>query len=427
MLAQELAIAHGLLQNRSFGEAAPLYLQAIHDTPEVSPAWEGLLASLAGLGMADEAVALVETRQQRFKDGLSFYFNALARMIASGLADIGRTLIVATPDNSLLCIVARYFSGMIELHGGRPSDAAAHFAAAGVMAEKFAVQFWSDPFLCKIVTEGPLFQDFAALGELMARDRAEIIAEAGVIAPVAEFHTPSGGEAPFVVCAGMNEAYFDRFGAEAIAAAEAALGEVSGAAFHFHIVDPTPALDEKIVRLRELAPSLRIGLSTETYRHAIQGYGRAEYYACARFLRAPEMMVHYRAPLMIVDADMAWLAHAAHVMTSFGNGSYGCFEQHWQFPSNICHASLVAVGAGAAAHRFADLAAKLIVRRVVSHPFWMLDQLSLLVASRYLMTADPEFRAVGMAEAAGLSFDACFMSSGTAKEKQAMRKAAIAA
>src|SRR5262245_52589009 len=142
MPAQELAIAHGLLQQRQFDEAAPLYLEALQDTPEALPAWEGLLASLAGLGMADKALALVETRQQRFQDGLGFYFHALARMIASGLADLGRTLIAATPDNSLLYVVARYFSGMIDLHERKLREAAAHFAAAGVMAEQFSGQFW---------------------------------------------------------------------------------------------------------------------------------------------------------------------------------------------------------------------------------------------------------------------------------------------
>jgi hypothetical protein len=424
MAAPELAIAHGLLQQRSFAEAAPLYLRAIHDTPAAVPAWEGLVASLAGLGMADQALALVETRQQRFQDGLSFYFHALARMIASGHVDAARALIASTPDNSLLYVVARYFAGTIDLHEGRPREAASHLAAAGVMAERLSAHFWPDMFLRKIIAEGPLFQDFETLDQLAARDRAEIIAASGLIASAVEFHAPAASEAPFVVCAGMNEGYLDRFGMEAVAAADAALAALSGATFHLHIVDPTPALGEKIERLRRSAPSLRLGLSTETYRHTIEGYGRAEYYACARFLRAPEIMAYYRVPLMVVDADMARFDHAPQVMAGFADGSYGCFEQHWQFPCNICHASLVTIGATPAAHRFADLAAKLIARRVVTHPFWMLDQLSLLVASRYLMTADAEFRAVDLATATGLPFDACFKSSGTVKEKQAMRAAA---
>ncbi len=425
MVAQDIGVAHTLLQRGRFGEAAPLYVKAIQDTPEVIPAWEGLLGSLVGLGMTNEALALVETRQQRFNDGLSFYFHALARMLASGLVDLGRTLIAATPDNNLIYVVARYFAGMIDLHEQKPREAAAHFAAAGVMAQNFSAQFWPDIFLSKIIAEGPLFEDFQMLDQLIARDRTEMIADARVIETTAQFHTPGTIVAPFVICAGMNEAYLDRFGEQAVAAVGAALVSVPHATFHLHIVDPTPALDRKIDRLRELAPWLHLGLSTETYQHQIEGYGRAEYYACARFLRAPELIAHYRKPLLIVDADIARLTHAPHIMASFGDGSYGCFEQHWQFPSNICHASMVAIGAGASADRFADLTAKLIVRRVVSHPFWMLDQLSLLVASRYLMVSDPGFRAVDLAKATGLPFDACFTSNGSATEKQSLRKAVV--
>src|SRR5215813_5533732 len=96
---QDLANAARLLQSRDFGEAAARYLRVVNDTPEAKPAWEGLFAALAGLGMADKALALVETRQQRFSDGLSFYFHAIARIVASGLADIAVPLIAATPHD----------------------------------------------------------------------------------------------------------------------------------------------------------------------------------------------------------------------------------------------------------------------------------------------------------------------------------------
>jgi hypothetical protein len=424
MPTQDLALAHDLLRRRSFDQAAALYLAAINDGGE-PPAWEGLLTCLAGLGMADKALALVETRQQRCNDGLTFYFHALARAVANGFADLAGTLVTGTPDNSLLYVVARYFAGVIDIHQQRPREAAGHFSAAGVMAQNLSAHFWPDPYLRKIIIEGPLFEDFQSLDRLIARDRADVVAEAGVIAPIAEFHDPGGTGAPFVACAGMNETYLDRFGARAVSAMAAALASIPDATFHLHVVDPTPALREKIDRLRERAPALRLGVSTETYRHQIEGYGRAEYYACARFLRAPEIMAHYRKPLLIVDADIAKLAHAPHIMTRFGDASYGCFEQRWQFPSNVCHASTVVVGANASAHRFADLTAKLIARRVVSHPFWMLDQLSLLVASRYLMISDSDFRALDLAEATGLPFDACFISDGDAEEKQSMRKAVV--
>jgi hypothetical protein len=88
---------------------------------------------------------------------------------------------------------------------------------------------------------------------------------------------------------------------------------------------------------------------------------------------------------------------------------------------------MLALGATDAAYRFADLTAKLIARRVVAHPFWTIDQLALLIVSRYLMTADPDFRAIDLTAATGLSFDACFTSNGTAQEKQTMRRAAVAA
>ena len=424
MSGDDLAAAHGLLQERKFTEAAQLYLKAINNAAEAMPAWQGFFASLAGLRVLDKALALVDTRQQRFQDGLVFYFHALSRMVASGFADLAGPLIAATPSNSLLYVVARYFAGVIDLHQRKPRDAAAHIAAAGAMAENLSDHFWPDPFLRKIIIEGRLFQDFPTLDALVARDRTEVIADAGVIPPTAQFHDPGETEASFVVCAGMNEGYLDRFGVSAVAAMAAALKSVTGAIFHLHIVDPTPALDDKIDHLRQSAPMLRIGLSTETYRHDIEGYGRAEYYACARFLRAPELIAHYHKPLLVLDADIARLDHIPHVMASFGAGTYGCFEQHWQFPTNVCHASLVAIGADAIGLRFADLTAKLIARWVVSQPFWMLDQLTLLIASRYLSMSDADFRAVDLTPATGFPFEACFLSDGDAAEKQGMRAVA---
>lgn len=417
-----LDIAHCLLMQRQFDEAAPLYLRAINETPAFTPAWEGLFASLAGIGLGDKALALVETRQQRFNDGLAFYLGALTRVIASGLDDVAETAIAATPGNSLLTVVARYAAGIIALHRDQPQEAAAHLGAAGTMAENFVDHFSAHPMLRKIIIEGRQFQDFAALDVLLARDRETVMAETGIIETVAHFADSSDTAAPFVLCAGMNEHYLDRFGLPAVTAVAAALTDVSDATFHLHIVDPTPQLGAKIDALRAAVPSLRLGLSTETYHHTLQGYGRATYYACARFVRAPEIMAHYRKPLMVVDIDIDRIAHVPQIMTGFAGGSYGCFERHAQLPSLICHCSILAIGNDPAAVRFADLGAKLIARRTANEPYWGLDQTSILVASRFLTAHDPAFRRVELAAATGFTFDDCFVSLSDAAEKQSMRK-----
>ena len=77
--------------------------------------------------------------------------------------------------------------------------------------------------------------------------------------------------------------------------------------------------------------------------------------------------------------------------------------------------------------RFADLTGKLIARRAITEPYWTLDQTSVLVASRFLMAHDPEFRRVELSAATGLAFEDCFVSLSGAAEKQSMRKAAAAA
>jgi hypothetical protein len=419
--ADDLESANAQLQRRDFTGAASLYLKAINEAPETVPAWEGLLASLAGLGLLDKALALIETRQQRFNDGLAFYFGGLMRMIASGFADIADALISATPDNNLLYVVARYGAGVINLRRQKSQDAADHFAAAGVMAQNFADHFWPHPLLQKIIIEGRQFQDFAKLDALIASDRSEVIAQSGIIQNAADFLDSGDTTAPFVVCAGMNETYLDRFGERAVAEVAIALEAISGAIFHLHIVDPTPALDRKITALRAIAPSLSLGVSTESYHAELQGYGRATYYASARFLRAPEIMAHYRKPLMIVDIDIAKLAHVPHIMARFAGGSYGCFEQAEQLPALICHASIITIGNDPSSARFADLTAKLIARRAATEPFWTLDQMSILIASRFLTTYDENFRAIDLTRATGLAFDDCFASNGNATEKQSMR------
>src|SRR5580704_316407 len=170
MLALESA--HRQLQFRNFAAAASLYLGLINQKADVTPAWEGLLASLAGLDCLDKAFALLETRQQKFNDALAFYFGSLARLVASSMPDVAEKLVSSTPDNSLLYVVARYGAGLIQLYRKEPKAAADHFAAAATMAENFPEHFWHHPHLQKIIIEGRQFLDCSKLDELIARDRS---------------------------------------------------------------------------------------------------------------------------------------------------------------------------------------------------------------------------------------------------------------
>lgn len=70
---------------------------------------------------------------------------------------------------------------------------------------------------------------------------------------------------------------------------------------HLHLYSPSPQILEELALLRDRLPGLSIGLSIE--RGPVPMTQPAAYYATARFVRAYQVLRHYRCELCMMDAD----------------------------------------------------------------------------------------------------------------------------
>ena len=140
-------------------------------------------------------------------------------------------------------------------------------------------------------------------------------------------------------------------------------------------------------------------------------------------MRWPEVTAQYKKPLCTVDVDIAKIAHLESIMARFDSASFGCFERKRERAALVCHASLIASGNDTASDAFTDLTSKFLATMIPSDPFWMLDQIALLIASRFLIETNSAFRCVDLAQVTGLSYDDCFQSAGNVAEKLALRRA----
>jgi len=70
---------------------------------------------------------------------------------------------------------------------------------------------------------------------------------------------------------------------------------------HLHIYSPSPQVYDELALLRKRLPGLSIGLSIE--QGPVPASSLPTYYATARFVRAYQVLQHYRCALCMMDAD----------------------------------------------------------------------------------------------------------------------------
>jgi tetratricopeptide (TPR) repeat protein len=119
--------------------------------------------------------------------------------------------------------------------------------------------------------------------------------------PVDAAVAQDGATPPWVVMAGADGGYFARFGARFARSVRARCG-IAGV-LHLHLVDPAPEHLAALAALRaELAP-LRVEWTIERPDLPPAPEARRTYYACARFLRLPQLLRRHRCPLVVLDID----------------------------------------------------------------------------------------------------------------------------
>jgi hypothetical protein len=411
-----------LMREERFREAAPLLIQACSAAAADRSDWTGLGRCLIELGQDAGFFSLIEKRQAAAGDAACLFYDCLSELQVTGRREPLLRIIAATPRNTVLFPVALYFSGIGACETD-PNRAIEEIKAASAAAQNCAALYESDPFLTTLLYEGEVLEPFGVIAEIERNKRAVIFAEHGDLEPAAQFAAAESRapvEAPFVYYSSCNEDYLDRFG-EALVRALDTIGLRT--VYHFHVIDPSPEIGAKIALLQASSRLLDLRLSTETYRHARTGYGRATFYACGRLLRLPEIIAHYQRDVMMWDMDIAAVHGIDRLIAAMQGYDLGYFEMKGLRLPLICHLATAYFANTPVSRRCADLVACYTALKLQHAPYWSLDQASLFCVSRYLkMTGGMRINDFSMMP--GGKFEDYVEVAATAAEKQGMRKLA---
>lgn len=186
---------------------------------------------------------------------------------------------------------------------------------------------------------------------------------------------PAGeGLVAFTSCDGR---YFTKY-IDALANSLAATTPDCG--LHIHVVDPDGETSAHAERLRQRLPGLPIRLSAEPSPPGLDAEQRRVYYACARFLRLPDLLEGYGKPLLMLDIDMVVLRGIAPLLAQLDREDADLAMIHGQPRDPWC-----CLWADVVAARPTPLALAYLrkVRAYIAYfferrdPRWFLDQVAL--------------------------------------------------
>ncbi|MBC7905985.1 MAG: hypothetical protein H7Y60_04445 [Rhodospirillaceae bacterium] len=118
---------------------------------------------------------------------------------------------------------------------------------------------------------------------------------------------PGPKHADLVVMAGCDAGYFHRF---SDALANSLAKTCPRVLLHFHVIGADDEVLARLAQLRERLPGLPIRLSSEPLPDLPPDQLRT-YFACARFLRLPDLLAEYQRPVLMLDVDMVVLRNVA--------------------------------------------------------------------------------------------------------------------
>jgi|GEM_PF-5035928 len=143
-----------------------------------------------------------------------------------------------------------------------------------------------------------LDRDFAGIERNIRLDPAFMAALTPLEAPPLEMESPPAGDlVVFTSCDGRYfTKYIDAFANSLAKAHQTCL-------LHVHVVDPAPETQAQAEALRARHPSLPFRLTVETSPPHLNEAARRVYFACARFLRLPQLLEAYARPILMLDTD----------------------------------------------------------------------------------------------------------------------------
>ena len=414
--------AVSLVQQRRYSEAAPLLSQICGTGSADLTSWVMLGLCLLGLNKTAQLMGLIELRHRQANDGMKLLNDCL--LMAQQWPDRTpvRRMIDQIPENSALVVIGRYVSGLMHAQDGEVDRGLAQVIEAarltGVLPEELA----REPYVKTIAVEGALLGSFADVARFAAESPSRLFTKLGV-QPEATFvgcvaHDPTE---PCVFLSSCDERYLDRFGETVVRALDATGARTI---YHLHVVDPSPLLGDKIARLQRLCSGLALRYSTEVYAGKDDGYTRAEYYACSRLIRLPEIMEHYERDIFMWDVDMNGIRDLRALLGAMEGFDLGYFHMSNTRLTLAAHLATAYFSNTEAMRQCAGVIRNYILAKWATSPFWLLDQAAVYCSSQYLAAGTPSFRIRDFGVAPGGAFCEHIDVASSAEEKQRMRKVA---
>ncbi|GGF02739.1 hypothetical protein GCM10011611_05250 [Aliidongia dinghuensis] len=409
----EQAVAH--LNARRYAEAATLFLAAVNAVPTDDEAWRGLAVALALQGRLGDLIGLADYRERRRGDGFLFCHEALGLLLTYRLHGHLRALDDALPMASVYKPPALYQAACADLLDGA-EDAA--FARLGrfkelVRAGAGQLPIGADSHFNIAYRQGTLIEDVDFVAGL-----AEPAAVAARLpATVRELDAGAGGR-PYVLATACDRHYFERFAPGFVRSAAA---QMPGAALHFHVMAADEASRSLFRALTAEAPGLALNLSTEPDSALRSG----AYYASARFLVGPDLLRHYRRPVVLLDADVGFLQPLDPLVAAAAGYDFTCFRHDGAGPCSRYPAVLGVCDPGAGGQAFLERVRLFVLAKLeIEWPFnWMLDQAALASVIRWVRKTRGETGVGILNELVGTHFQPWLRSVG-GDEKAALIRAA---
>lgn len=306
------------------GEAAALW-------PDLAAALGTPVRALAqrlhdrGVGCAAEqpvlACRLLLAAWELNRHGGTNYATARSLFVHLGTGELGAAVAAEEFD----AMVAKDPADRVALIGlSNLHRRARRLSVAELLCRRVLKQWPDNPFatgrLASILTEQGRYREADRLFQDLGRGYGGVEA---VIRLSPEFmetlrrDTPPSGRQPdrdhaeaadLVVMAGCDSIYFHRFGD---ALANSLAKTCRRVLLHFHVVDADDGILVRLEQMRERLPGLPIRLTSEPVPATLPPDLRRTYFACARFLRLPDVLADYQRPVLMLDVDMVVLKDVA--------------------------------------------------------------------------------------------------------------------
>lgn len=420
------AKALALVRNSRFAEARSILLEICDAASTALEPWTTLgLCSLAE-GRFNELLAMAELRQRQAGDGLKLFHDCLCIGLSWPDRTRLRQMIEQTPANCALTIIAEYISGLITALGGDVDRGVTEIINAAQLTSALPPSVAAESYIGTIVAEAAILAPFSTISALEERHRDDLLATLSTVQEKATIHEPASAASasePFIFYSSCDERYLDRFGETAVSALDATGIRTI---YHLHVVDPSPATAQKIAHLQTRCSSLVLRYSTEVYRGEDTGYTRAEYYACSRLIRLPEIFALYDRDVFIWDVDTTRVHNIRALTDAMRGHDVGYFRMKNTRLTLVCHLASVYLTNTAASRRCAALVRNYILAKLADASLWLLDQAAVYCSSEFL-AASGSLRIQDFSACPGGSFTDYVDIASSAAEKQEMRSEAGAA